>query len=287
MKYRSVFRPDLFSGQTIIVTGGGSGLGRCTAHELKYLGARIALVGRTQQKLDDVKKELGDGDTFTFAADLRDEAQVKAMVDAVLAWGGRIDGLVNNAGGQFPAKLRDISLNGWNAVVNNNMTATFLVSKHVYLAWMEVNGGNIVNVGADFELGMPGMGHNGAARAGQTNFTYTASVEWAHSGVRINSVIPGFIASAGLDRYPEAAHDVLRSVKGRVPLKRHGTESEIAAAIVFLLSEASAYVTGIAVRVDGGLHNNARSSFYAVPDHDKSKPYNGFPLYKVPKVLGG
>ncbi len=287
MHYRSVFRPDLLAGQTIIVTGGGSGLGRCTAHELKSLGARIALVGRTQQKLDDVKKELGDGDTFTFAADLRDEAQVKAMVDAVLAWGGRIDGLVNNAGGQFPAKLRDISLNGWNAVVNNNMTATFLVSKQVYLAWMEANGGNIVNVGADFELGMPGMGHNGAARAGQTNFTYTASVEWAHSGVRINSVIPGFIASAGLDRYPEAAHDVLRSVKGRVPLKRHGTESEIAAAIVFLLSEASAYVTGIAVRVDGGLHNNARSSFYAVPDHDKSKPYNGFPLYKVPKVLGG
>ena len=287
MKYRSVFRPDLFSGQTIIVTGGGSGLGRCTAHELKSLGARIALVGRTQQKLDDVKKELGDGNTFTFAADLRDEAQVKATVDAVLAWGGRIDGLVNNAGGQFPAKLRDISLNGWNAVVNNNMTATFLVSKQVYLGWMEANGGNIVNVGADFELGMPGMGHNGAARAGQTNFTYTASVEWAHSGVRINSVIPGFIASAGLDRYPEAAHDVLRSVKGRVPLKRHGTESEIAAAIVFLLSEASAYVTGTAVRVDGGLHNNARSSFYAVPDHDKSKPYNGFPLYKVPKVLGG
>ena len=287
MQYRSVFRPDLFAGQTIVVTGGGSGLGRCTAHELKSLGARIALIGRTQRKLDDVRKELGGDDTFTFAADLRDEAQVKAAIDAVLGWGGRIDGLVNNAGGQFPAKLRDISLNGWNAVVNNNMTATFLVSKHVYLGWMEANGGNIVNVGADFELGMPGMGHNGAARAGQTNFTYTASVEWAHSGVRINSVIPGFIASAGLDRYPEAAHDVLRSVKGRVPLKRHGTESEIAAAIVFLLSEASAYVTGIALRVDGGLHNNARSSFYAVPDHDKSTPYNGFPLYKVPKVLGG
>ncbi len=287
MQYRSVFRPDLFAGQTIVVTGGGSGLGRCTAHELKALGARIALIGRTQQKLDDVKKELGDDDTFTFAADLRDETQVKAAIDSVLAWGDRIDGLVNNAGGQFPAKLRDISLNGWNAVVNNNMTATFLVSKQVYLRWMEENGGTIVNVGADFELGMPGMGHNGAARAGQTNFTYTASVEWAHSGVRINSVIPGFIASAGLDRYPETAHDVLRSVKGRVPLKRHGTESEIAAAIVFLLSEAAAYVTGISVRVDGGLHNNARSSFYSVPDHDKSKPYNGFPLYKVPKVLGG
>lgn len=285
MPYNSVFRSDLFAGRTFIVTGGGSGLGRCTAHELKSLGARLALIGRSPDKLARVKEELGDPDTFTYSADLRDEAGVKEAVDGVLKWAGRIDGLVNNAGGQFPAPLKDISLNGWNAVVNNNMTATFLMSKEVYLRWMEANGGTIVNVGADFELGMPGMGHNGAARAGQTNFTYTASVEWAHSGVRVNSVIPGFIASEGLDRYPERAHDVLRSVKGRVPLKRHGTESEIAAAIVYLLSDAAAYVTGISLRVDGGLHNNARSSFYAVPDHDKSKPFNGFPLYRRPKVL--
>lgn len=286
MQYASVFRPGLFAGRTILVTGGGSGLGRCTAHELKSLGAKLALVGRTQAKLDQVKEELGDPDTFTFSADLRREDEVRAMVDGVLGWsGGRIDGLVNNAGGQFPAQLRDISLNGWNAVVNNNMTATFLVSKAVYLGSMEKHGGAIVNVGADFELGNPGMGHNGAARAGQTNFTYTASVEWAHSGVRVNSVLPGFIASSGLDRYPERAHNVLRGVKGRVPLKRHGTESEIAAAIVYLLSDAAAYVTGIALRVDGGLHNAGKSNFYDVPDHDRSTPYNGFPLYRPPKVL--
>ena len=286
LQYASVFRPGLFAGRTILVTGGGSGLGRCTAHELKSLGARLAIAGRTQEKLDRVKEELGDSDTFTFAADLRREGEVQAMVDGVLAWsGGRIDGLVNNAGGQFPAQLKDISLNGWNAVVNNNMTATFLVSKAVYLGSMEKHGGAIVNVGADFELGNPGMGHNGAARAGQTNFTYTASVEWAHSGVRVNSVLPGFIASSGFDRYPERAHDVLRGVKSRVPLNPHGTESEIAAAIVYLLSDAAAYVTGTSLRVDGGLHNAGKSSFYEVPDHDRSKPFNGFPLYRPPKVL--
>lgn len=285
MEYRSVFRPGLFAGQTIVVTGGGSGLGRCTAHELRSLGARLALIGRTAEKLDRVKEELEDPGTFTFAADLRKEDEVKAAIEGVMAWSGRIDGLVNNAGGQFPAPLKDISLNGWNAVVANNMTATFLVSKEVYLRWMEHNGGAIVNVGADWELGNPGMGHNGAARAGQTNFTYTASVEWAHSGVRVNSVIPGFIASSGFDRYPERAHGVLRNVKSRIPLKRHGTESEIAGAIVYLLSEAAAYITGATLRVDGGLHNNGKSNFYEVPDHDRSRPYNGFPLYRVPDVL--
>jgi citronellol/citronellal dehydrogenase len=234
VQYHSIFRPDLFAGRTVIVTGGGSGLGRCTAHELRSLGARLALIGRTAEKLEKVKDELDDADTFTFAADLRDEAQVKAAIDGVLAWSGRIDGLVNNAGGQFPAPPKDISLNGWNAVVANNMTATFLMSKEVYRRWMEAHGGAIVNVGADFELGMPGMAHNGAARAGQTNFTYSASVEWAHSGVRVNSVLPGFIASSGLDRYPERAHHVLRGVRERIPMKRHGTESEISSAIVYL-----------------------------------------------------
>ena len=285
VRYDSVFRPDLFAGRTIIVTGGGSGLGRCTAHELKSLGARVALVGRTLEKLERVKEELGDPDTFIFSADLRREDEVKSAIEGVMSWSGRIDGLVNNAGGQFPAQLKDISLNGWNAVVANNMTATFLVSKAVYLASMEAHGGAIVNVGADFEMGNPGMGHNGAARAGQTNFTYTASVEWAHSGVRVNSVLPGFIASSGLDRYPERSHEALRSVKHRIPAKRHGTESEIAGAIVYLLSDAAAYVTGISLRVDGGLHNHGKSGFYQVPDHDKSKPFNGFPLYRLPKVL--
>ena len=233
-----------------------------------------------------MKEELGDPDTFTFAADLREEDQVKAAVDGVLKWGGRIDGLVNNAGGQFPAPLKDISLNGWNAVIRNNMTATFLMSKEVYLRSMEQHGGAIVNVGADFELGMPGMGHNGAARAGQTNFTYTASVEWAHSGVRMNSVIPGFIASSGLDRYPERAHDVLRNVKGKVPLKRHGTE----------FGDRRRH--RLSAERGGGLRHRHRAARRRRPAQQRAsptstkcrttsgrKPFNGFPLYRVPKVL--
>lgn len=287
MGYRSVFRPGLFEDSVIIVSGGGSGIGRCIAHELASLGARIALLGRTPGKLQRVREELGLDDTrvMTHCCDLRDEPAVIEAIAAVLRWAGRIDGLVNNAGGQFPSQLKDLSLKGWNAVVANNMTATFLASRETYRQWMSDHGGAIVSVGADWESGMPGMGHNGAARAGQQNFTMTASVEWAHSGVRVNHVIPGFIASSGLDTYPEQAHDALRKVRNFVPLKRHGNEAEISAAVVFLLSEAASYITGASIRVDGGLHNNARGGFYQVPEHARSTPFAGFHLYRPPQVL--
>ncbi|MEM7017209.1 MAG: SDR family oxidoreductase [Pseudomonadota bacterium] len=287
MSYQSGFRPNLFEGKKIVVTGGGSGLGRCNAHELASLGAELALVGRRIEKLEKVQQELADagGRAEIFSCDLRQEQPVKETVAAILEKLGGIDGLVNNAGGQFPAQLKDISFNGWSAVVNNNMTATFLMSREVYLQWMETHGGAIVNIGADYERGMAGMGHSGAARAGQANFTKTASVEWAHSGVRVNHLIPGFIASSGLDEYPASSADTLRKVKSRIPLKRHGTESEISAAIVFLLSEMAAYINGATLQVDGGLHH-AASVFYEIPDHDNSPPYNGFPLYKRPDVLG-
>ncbi len=288
MTYNSVFKPGLFRDRVMLVTGAGSGIGRCIAHELAALGARVALVGRTAGKLEAVRDELG-GDSarvFTHACDLRQEEPVKAMVAAVLDWAGRIDGLVNNAGGQFPAPLRDLSLNGWNAVVANNMTATFLVSREAYRRSMEANGGAIVAISADWDPGMPGMAHASAARAGQHNFVNTASVEWAHSGVRVNCVIPGFIASSGMDRYPESAHGTLRAAAKRVPLKRHGVEAEVSSCVAFLLSDAAAYVNGAVIRVDGGLHNVSPTSFHEVPDHERSKPYNGFPLARTPKALG-
>ena len=177
-----------------IVTGSATGLGAACAVDLAGRGWNVAInYTKSKKEADETYAAVKakGADAILVQADMGQDADCKKLAaETMKAW-GRIDGLVNNAGGQFPAPLKDISLNGWNAVVANNMTATFLVSKEVYLRWMEKNGGAIVSVGADFELGNPGMGHSGAARAGQTNFTYTASVEWAHSGVRINSVLPG------------------------------------------------------------------------------------------------
>jgi citronellol/citronellal dehydrogenase len=285
MPFRSVFRQGLFAGQVHLVTGGGSGMGRCIAHELAALGARVAILGRKLDKLETVKAEIAEsgGEAHAVIADIREEVQVKTAVADVLAWAGRIDGLVNNAGGQFPAALAEISQKGWDAVVRNNLTGGFLVSRECYAQWMRDNGGAIVNITADMFGGMPGMGHSGAARAGMANFTETAAVEWAASGIRVNSVAPGWIASSGFDTYGEAFKQHLLGLRRQVPLQRFGNESEVSAAVVFLLSPAAAFISGATVRVDGAAPNARRH--WPLPAHNRSKPYDGFHLAQLPKLL--
>lgn len=283
--YRSVFRPGLFAGQTVIVTGGGSGIGRCTAHELANLGASVALVGRRIEKLEAVQAEVtqAGGQASIHACDIRDEAGVKAMIADVIALHGKIDGLVNNAGGQYPQPVKDISLKGWDAVVRSNLTGGFLVAREAFNQSMEFHGGAIVNIIADIWGGMPTMAHSGAARAGMLSFTETAACEWACAGVRVNAVAPGWIASSGFDTYSPEMQAELRSLKTKVPLQRYGTEAEISAAIVFLLCEAAAFITGSCIRVDGGVPN-ARPT-WKLQAHDRSKPFNGFALAEPPKCL--
>lgn len=285
MSYRSIFRPTLFAGQTVIVTGGGSGIGRCTAHELASLGAAVALIGRKPEKLERVQAEIAQvgGRASCHVCDIRDEPTVTATITAILTEHGRIDGLVNNAGGQFPARARDLSLKGWEAVVKNNLTGGFLMARECYTQWMEQHGGTIVNIIADIWGGMPTMAHSGAARAGMLSFTESAACEWAHAGVRVNAVAPGWIASSGFDTYSPEMQAGLHRLKHKVPLQRFGTESEISAAIVFLLSEAAAFITGTCLRVDGGVPN-ARPTWQLIA-HDKSKPFNGFHLAALPKCL--
>ena len=287
-RYASVFRPGLFAGQVAIVTGGGSGLGRCAAHELASLGARVALLGRKPEKLDNVRAEIESaaGEARCYVCDIREEETVRQTISRVIADLGRVDALVNNAGGQFAAPLESISARGWDAVVRTNLTGGFLMARECYTQWMKQaaakgNAGAIVNIIADMWQGMPTMGHSGAARAGMLNFTETAAFEWAP--IRVNAVAPGWIASSGLDNYPPEMAAHIKSLPKHVPLGRLGTESEVSAAICYLLSPAAAFVSGSCIRVDGAVPNAKRPG--DLMSKGKTEAFNGFHLASKPKVL--
>jgi citronellol/citronellal dehydrogenase len=283
--YRSVFRPGLLAGQVHWVTGGGSGIGRCVAHELASLGATVLLSGRSQDKLDRVAAEIAEdgGRADALAFDIRDEDAVKAAVASVVARHGPIAGLVNNAGGQFPAPLLAIGKKGFDAVVSNNLTGGFLMMREVFNQSMAQHGGAIVNMTADFRNGMPGMGHSGAARAGMSNLTMTAAFEWAHAGVRVNAVAPGWIASSGMDTYGGAMKMLIPRLKEHVPMRRLGVEAEVSAAIVFLLSPAAAFISGVTLQIDGAA--SLGSEIFPLDKTSRSVPFDGFHRAVTPDVL--
>jgi citronellol/citronellal dehydrogenase len=177
-----------------------------------------------------------------------------------------------------------ISKKGWEAVVNNNLTGGFLMAREVFNQSMRKSGGAIVNMLADMWGGMPGMGHSGAARAGMLNFTETAAVEWAHAGVRVNAVAPGWVASSGLDNYDENFQkEFIPKLRGEVPLQRLAEEAEISAPIVFLLTPAAGFVTGICIAIDGGASRNTK--LFPLQGGKNSIPYEGFHRAVKPKVL--
>ena len=285
MSYASVFRPNLFAGRTCLITGGGSGIGRCTAHELASLGARVVLVGRKAEALEKTTAEIHEdgGEAEWATCDIREADAVDELVAGIVERHGVIHGLFNNAGGQFPSPLEEISPNGFESVVRTNLTGGFFMMRSVYRHSMARHGGAIVNMLADMWGGMPGMAHSGAARAGMGNLTCTAAVEWAKSGVRVNAVAPGWVASSGMDTYGGAARALIPMLEKSVPLKRLGRESEISAAVCFLLSDAAAFISGEIMRVDGAASLGGR--IWPLPDHERSQAFDAFHRGELPEVL--
>jgi len=249
-----IFAAGLFDGQTAIVTGGGTGIGVAIARELGKLGAHVVIASRKEENIrpaaDGLSEELGR-EVQGEICDIRDRDAVAGMVQRVLERTGRIDVLVNNGGGQFFSPAEAISPKGFDAVVATNLTGTWNMTRAVADAWMLKHGGRILSITMLTRGAFPGMTHSVAARAGVEAMTRTLAVEWASKGIRINCIAPGFVASSGINRYPQGL-DLVNTMKSRVPLKRLASCEEIAWHAAFLSSPAGAYVTGQTITVDGG-----------------------------------
>jgi len=238
------------SGHIAIVTGGGSGIGLAIAKLLSELGARVAICGRNQERLDAARAHISG--VFARVCDIRETDQISTFVEAVGKEIGRATVLVNNAGGQFPSTADMLSAKGWEAVIRNNLNGTFFMTQAVATKHMiPAQRGRILNVIANIARGFPGMVHTGAARAGVENMTKTLAVEWAQHSIQVNAVAPGIIRSSGTDRYPP---ELVEASRQRTPAKRFGTVEEVADLAVFMCSDASSFVTGETWYIDGGAH---------------------------------
>jgi citronellol/citronellal dehydrogenase len=248
--FRSPLAPDANAGKVALVTGGGTGIGRATAMELARTGAKIVVCGRRAEPLEAVRAELGEN-CLAVPTDVREPEQVAALVDQALERFGRIDVLVNNAGGQFLAPAEEISLKGWRAVHRLAVDAVWDLTRTVAERSMIPNKDGVVAfIGFSPRRGMAEMAHAAAARAAIENLAGSLALEWSEHGVRTVCVALGNIATEGLDGYgPERVAEWEREV----PLGRLGTPEEAAALIAFLASPGGGYVTGTTVVMDGGL----------------------------------
>lgn len=254
----TIFRDDLLKDQLIIVSGGGSGIGRQTAIELTSLGADVVICGRDIEPLrETVDLCVSEGMTGSCSAmqcDIRESDQVEALVDATLETHGRIDTLVNNAGGQFLAPAEAISEKGFDTVIRLNVHGTWLMTHAVATKWMiENGGGKVISVTLSPHNGMPGMVHSGAARAGVENMMRGLSIEWARFGIKLNALAIGQIATETLKtKYPKAAVDMLEY---SVPAGRLGRPEEVAWQVAYLASPAGDFYSGSVLTMDGARDN--------------------------------
>ncbi len=250
---KSIFVPDILQGQVAFVTGGGSGIGAGIAKRLAAFGAKVALMGRTIEKLETVATDIRahGGEAICFAADVRQYPAVEAAVNGAVEKFGRLDIVINSAAGNFLAPAASLSANGFRSVIDIDLCGTFNTSRAAY-QHLASSHGSIVSVTAtQAEVPTPLQCHAGAAKAGIEKLTRDLALEWGRSGVRVNAVAPGPIeGTEGMKRL--APGDVPDMLKKRVPLQRYGTVDEIADAVIYLVSPAASYVTGTTLLVDGG-----------------------------------
>lgn len=246
------FAPDLLKDQVALVTGGGTGMGRATALEMAQSGARIVVLGRRPEPIEDcarIIREAG-GEAIAISGDIRQPEQIEAAMARIRGEFGKLNILVNNAGGQFVTPARELNNKGFETVIRNNLVGSWQMTKAVADHFMFENGGSIVFVTACVRSGLSGFVHTAAARGGVLAMMKTLAFEWAEFGIRLNCVAPGTVKTEGMGHYPIAPEQWLklnRNIMGHM-----GDVEDIAAAIIFLASPLGKFVTGEEWYIDGG-----------------------------------
>ena len=247
----STFRSNLFEARVALVTGGGTGIGREIARSLGQLGARVCITSRKSEVLEAATKafEAEDIECMWAPCDIREPEQVEAVIRSVLDRYGRLDIVVNNAAGNFPAPITGLSPNGFKSVVDIDLRGTFHVTKIAFEAALQHGGGHIVNITAPYEgLGVALQAHAAAAKSGVDSLTRTCAVEFGPYGVRVNAIAPGAIGGTeGMARLGSGDES-----DASCPLGYVATPADIANSVIFLCSDAAAYITGQILCVDGG-----------------------------------
>jgi citronellol/citronellal dehydrogenase len=246
-----MYKDNLLQDKIALVTGGRSGIGYEISKQFLQLGAKVYIASRKEEPLTKAKEELSAfGPCEAFVCDIRNTAQIQAIADGIKEKDGRLDILINNAGGQFPSLAENITENGWTAVINNNLNGTFFMTQAMAKTFfIKQKEGIVVNIIANIYRGFPGMAHTGAARAGVDNLTKSLAIEWAKHNIRVNAIAPGIIQSSGMKNYPP---QLLEGISESIPMKRLGTVEEVAHLTTFLVSPMAGFITGETVYVDGG-----------------------------------
>ena len=261
--YPTVYRHDLFVGRRVLVTGGGSGLGKAMAWLFGRLGAKVLIAARRPEQLEAAAAPMRDAGLAieTALCNIRDPASVEALFAGPVAVGGGIDILINNAGGQYPQDAIDLSAKGWSAVIDTNLNGTWSMMQAAARAWRhDGRGGSIVNIVTVVDRGMPGIAHTCASRAGVIGLVKTVAVEWCAYDIRVNCVAPGAIATEGMRVYSEEAR---KSYLRSNPMLRFGDAMDVAEASVYLAGPSGKYITGEVLTVDGG--GRYWGEFWAIP----------------------
>ena len=270
-RHPTVFSPDVLRDQVVVISGGAGGIGRAIAWLFARLGAHVVIVGRSAERLNALVAHLTERKlkASSHVADIRQPDAVSALFDAVWSAHGRLDNVVNSAGGQFPQSAIDFSVKGWNAVIDTNLNGTWYMMQAAAQRWRDRNcGGSIINVVVVTTHGLYGIAHSIAARSGVIGLSRAVAVEWAPLNIRVNCVAPGAIETEGWNVYSSEARATYPRSN---PMMRAGSPWDIAEACVYLAAPSGKFITGETLTVDGGGQLWGETWTIAKPDYFRER----------------